>query len=296
MSLDIPCFATSVFWVVIVLGVAGVARGQMRGEDVQERASDEQAQPAPESEDRTGALHRIRAGFSEMFTGGRLQVHLNSSYQASSRQSEMETSFRAYGEQARFLTREEFHGGGHVDVGGSLRVWRALALGASYTQVRNSGAAAVSGTVPHPLVAERDRTVPEQTLTLPHRQRATHAYFAWRLALHDALGVEFSAGPTYFNLRQGFVANLVASEVSGPPFAEVELALVGGEHTRNGVGYNAGVDVTFAVTPAGRLPLVGIGYFVRLTRGSVSLPVDAETWRRVSVGGIQTGVGIRLRF
>ena len=47
MSLDIPRFATSFFWAaIVVLGVAGVARGQMRGEDVQERASDEQAQPA----------------------------------------------------------------------------------------------------------------------------------------------------------------------------------------------------------------------------------------------------------
>ncbi len=262
---------------------------------MQERGARQQAQAVQDTEDRPGLLSGIGAGFAELFARERLQVYVNGSYQASSRQYETETSLRTYGEQARLSTREEFGGGGHVDVGGSLRVWRGLVLGASFTQVRDSGSAEVTGTVPHPIVAERDRTIPPQTPSLARRERGTHAYLAWRISLRS-LEVELSAGPSYFSLRQGVVVNLTPTEVVGPPFAEVGLHVDLGEHTRSGVGYNAGIDVTYMFTAATRIPQVGIGYFVRVTGGTVSLPITADTRRRVAVGGVQTGAGLRLRF
>ena len=236
-------------------------------------------------------------GISEVLSGGRLRAHVNASYQYFSRQSEIETTFRAYGEQARLLTRQDFRGGGHIDIGGTLRVWRELAFGTSYTQMTNSGTAVVTGTVPHPLDADRNRTIQARALALPHRQRATHLYVAWRAFQRETLDIEFSAGPTYFNLRQGIVVHLSPKEISGPPFSEIELQVDGGEHTRNGVGYNAGVDVTFMVSPATRIPQVGVGCFARVTGGIVALPDDPLSPRgQASVGGFQTGVGLRLRF
>lgn len=278
---------------VVALAAAAPAQGQEPREDVRQRTSRRQAQPVPASGERPGILERLAD-----FTGGRLQVHVNGAYRYFSRRSETETTFRAYGEEARFLTRQEFRGGAHVDAGGTVRVWRALALGASYSQVTNDGAAAVTGTVPHPLETGNDRTAPEQTLALAQRQRATHAYVAWRVRLFDTFEVDFSAGPTYFNLRQGVVANLIPVETSGPPFPEVALEVETGEHTRNGVGYNAGVDVTFVVIPATQTQVlnVGIGWFARVSGGSVALPADAGPPRTVPVGGFQTGAGLRLRF
>ena len=284
-------------WAAVVApAAAGAAQGKVSPEQAQQDAPRRQARPDQESGARPGILGRLSDGVSQVFTGGRLRAHVNWAYQASSTQSEIPAAFRAYGEEARFLTRQEFRGGAHVDAGGALRVWRALAVGASYTQMTNAGAAVVNGTVPHPLETGNDRTVPEQALALVHRQRATHAYVAWRVSLRDTFEVDFSAGPTYFNLRQGVVANLIPVETSGPPFPEVGLQVETGEHTRNGVGYNAGVDVTFMVTPATRIPWVGIGWFARVTGGSVALPLDAASRRRISVGGFQTGVGLRLLF
>jgi len=306
---------------VVVLAVVGVAHGQVPQEDARQRTPRRQAQPVEEPGDRPPVLdgpsiadeqgeqpveesgdrppgigRRIADGLAEIFTGGRLRAHVNGAYQHSPRRSEIEKTFQAYGERARLLTRQEFRGGGHVDVGGTLRVWRRLALGASYTQVAGSGNAVVTGTVPHPLDTGRDRTARQQALSLPQRQRATHVHLAWGLPLRDALDVELSAGPTYFSLRQGVVVNLTPIEVGGPPFSEVGLRVDAGEHTRNGIGYHAGVDVSLMLTQATRFPQVGIGYFARVTGGQVSVPLDAETWRRVSVGGFQTGVGLRLRF
>ena len=280
----------------VLLAAAGMAHGQGVRGDESSRGSRPAAQaPTGQGQD-SGVVGGLVAGLREVFTGERLQIHVNGAYQDSSRQSEMEIVFRTYGEQSRLLTREDFRGGGHIDVGGSLRVWRGLAIGASYTQVRNSGSAVVTGTVPHPIEVGRDRTAPTRTVSLPHRQRAAHGYVAWRMPFGAAWHLELSAGPTYFSLRRGVVVNLTPMEVGGPPFAEIELQLDSGEHTRNGAGFNGGIDLTYMVTPATRIPQVGIGYFARFTHGSVSLPVSADTWRTVSVGGVQTGAGLRLRF
>lgn len=289
--------ATCACWAVAaVLATDGVARAQVPGRQLSESGAGQQVQAVQDSEERSGVLGAIRARLAEIFARERLQIHVNGAYQESSRQFQTETALRTYGETARLLTREEFRGGGHVDVGGSLRIWRGVLLGASFTQVADSGSAEVTGTVPHPLDVERDRTPSPQTPALTRRERATHAYLAWRIPWRYSLEVEFSAGPSYFSLRQGVVANVTPFEVVGPPFAEVGLQVDLGEHTRSGVGYNAGIDVTYMLTPATHMPQVGIGYFVRVTGGSVSLPMTADTRRRVSVGGVQTGAGFRLRF
>ena len=134
---------------------------------------------------------------------GGLSVHVNGAYQPTVRRYDRSRTFQAYGELAQFLSREEFGGRDHVDAGGAFRIWRRLELGASYTQVSRSGTAVVTGTVPHPIDAGRDRTAPERTVTLPHRQRATHVYAAWRFRLRDAWSVSLSAGPTYFQSAAG---------------------------------------------------------------------------------------------
>ena len=289
--------ATCACWAAAaVLATDGVAWAQVPGRQLSESGAGQQAQAVQDSEERSGVLGAIGASLAEIFARERLQIHVNGAYQESSRQFQTETALRTYGETARLLTREEFRGGGHVDVGGSLRIWRGVLLGASFTQVADSGSAEVSGTVPHPLDVERDRTPSPQTPALTRRERATHAYLAWRIPWRYSLEVEFSAGPSYFSLRQGVVANVTPFEVVGPPFAEVGLQVDLGEHTRSGVGYNAGIDVTYMLTPGTHMPQVGIGYFVRVTGGSVSLPMTADTRRRVSVGGVQTGAGFRLRF
>lgn len=251
---------------------------------------------AQEEEPSGSEAPEARSGDSGWLLSGRMLLHVNGGYQVGDTRYARETDFRAYGERARFLVSEEFGGTAHVDAGGALHLWRGLEIGASYTQVGRSGTALVTGAVPHPLDTGRDRTAPAQTLTLPHRQRATHVYAAWRFRPSGIWSLAFSAGPTYFNLRQGVVANLTASEAGGPPFADVDLRVDTGEHTRNGVGFNAGLDVTVILTPARFAPKLGVGYFVRLTLGSVDTPSAHGEQSTYYVGGVQTGAGLRVRF
>ena len=251
-------------------------------------AQEEEA-PGPEASEGTSR-------YLEWLSSGRILLHVNGGYQAGDTRHARERGFRAYGEQAQFLVSERQSGASHLDAGGAVRLWHGLEIGASYTQVGTSATAVVTGKVPHPLDTRRDRTVPAQSLTLPHRQRATHVYAAWRFRPRPLWSLALSAGPTYFNLRQGVVANLIASEAGGPPFAAVDLRIDTGEHTSNGAGFNAGLDVTYMLKPEGWGPGLGVGYFIRLTLGSVDVPSTTRAHDSYHVGGVQTGAGLRLLF
>jgi hypothetical protein len=278
----------------VLLVFAGHAYGQEATDGVSVPVRRASAQP-PEGQGESAGDSGVTSGFFGIFTEGRLQVHVNGAYQAASRLDQTEVSFPTYGERTQLLTEEQFGGGAHVDVGGTLRIWEGLLLGASFTQVSRSGSAAVTGTVPHPLHVAQDRPVTEPAVGLPRRERAAHAYLGWRLTLSNVLEMDVLAGGTYFNLRRG-VVHLTPFEVSGPPFSDVGLQIDIGEHTRNGAGFNAGIDLTYMLTSAARIPRVGIGFFARFTSGTVSIPVSADTSRSVSVGGVQSGVGLRFRF
>ena len=222
---------------------------------------------------------------------GRLSVHVNGSYQAASTNYETSNHFPSYGEEAMFVTRQEFAGGAHVDVGGMIRLWRGLSVGAGYTDLNRSGSALVTGTVPHPLEFGRDRTAPSQALAMLYRERATHVHFAWRFALRDDLDVVFSVGPTYFNLVHGVVTNVSAREAGDPALADIDLRVRTARHVLNGAGYNVGLDATFMLTR-----WLGVGYFARAAAGSIAArpnPFSPDTYH---VGGVQTGAGLRLRY
>ena len=248
-----------------------------------------------QDEDRTGGSAAMTAGESGggflRRLAGRLSVHLGGSYQVASRAFETQTGFAVYGEEARFSTRQEFSGGSHVDVGGTARIWRQLAIGASYTDVSNAGTAVVTGTVPHPLDFDRDRSVSAQAVALSHRQRATHVYAAWRLGLYRSLDVTVFAGPTYFNLVQGVITDLTVKEMDGRTFQQVAVQARTGEGVLNGLGFNVGADVTWMVTR-----WLGVGYTARATAGSVDAPASSISAPVHSVGGFQTGIGLRLRL
>ncbi len=222
---------------------------------------------------------------------GRLALHANFGYQVSSEELRQRIEFRAYGEDARILATHDAMGGTLFDVGGLIEVWEELSVGASYAQTMGSDATTITGTVPHPLFAVSDRTIPAQTSELTREERSTHIHLAWRLDLPvENLDLRVMGGPSYFSLTQGIVTGVVIGEV-GPPFTEVNVDRVAsGDLIKNAWGGHVAIDITYMVSPN-----VGVGAFVRFAQGSTTLPIgDADV--SVTVGGLHTGGGIRIRF
>ena len=218
-------------------------------------------------------------------------MHANFGYQVSSEELRQRFEFRAYGETARILATHDAMGGTLFDVGGLIEVWEALSFGASYAETTGSDTTTITGTVPHPLFAASDRSIPTQTPDLTREERSVHIHLAWRLELPiEKLDLRVMGGPSYFNLTQSIVTGADIGEV-GPPFATVSVDRIAiGNLMKNAWGGHAAVDIAYMVSPN-----VGVGGFVRFAQGSTTLRVgDADV--SVTVGGLQTGGGIRIRF
>ena len=222
---------------------------------------------------------------------GRFAVHGNGGYQVGKDTVRRTFTFRAYGEDARFEESHETREGGLLDVGGSLRVWEQLRVGASYSQLTKSDSTTLTGSVPNPIAVNAARAIPPQELSLVHEQRATHLYAAWVVPILDKLDVAILGGPSFFNVRQGLVLGVEIAEVGGPPWPEVEVVgVTSGEFKKNGIGLHVGADVSYMVTPN-----FGLGGFVRFAQGSIDMP-SSDGEQPLDVGGIQMGGGVRLRF
>lgn len=247
--------------------------------------------------ERTGALREESYGPEGLPTWfswfvGRFNAHLNGASQGGIRRLTDSLDFRAYDEDARLQSTHVIGGAGLIDVGGSLRLWRDLSVGASYAQLATSDATTLNGTVPHPIRHGAFRDLPVHELSFSHRQRVTHAFVAWRFPVAKRIEASFFAGPSLYNVFQGVVSNVTVREGGGPPFDTVRVDLVQtGAHTRNAVGGHVGVDVAYMPTRH-----VGVGFVVRYTIAAVDLP-GARTGRlNLPVGGSEVGGGFRFRF
>lgn len=223
---------------------------------------------------------------------GRLALHANFGYQFGSEELRQRIELRVYGEDARFLATHDTAGGLAIDLGGFIDVWERLSVGASYAQTQGSDTTVVTGTVPHPILSSSDRTIAAETLDFTREERSVHIHAAWLIDLPiDKLDMRVMGGPSYFNLTQGVVTGVVVSEAGGPPFQSVNVDRIAtGEVIKNAWGWHAGVNVSYMF-----MSTVGVGGFVRIARGTVSLPTG-DTKISVTVGGLQFGGGARFRF
>lgn len=225
---------------------------------------------------------------------GRVAVHANGGYQAGSRELRDTSYYRAYGESARFESIHDITGTGMLDFGASLRLWRRLVAGVSYSRVFGSDRAIVTGFVPHPILFNSARIIQPKSFSLTHVEQAVHLQVAWALPIRQIEGVDVTVfgGPSFFNVTQGIITAEAVGEAGGPPFASVVVDQARtSEHRKNGVGVHGGIDISYMVTSH-----IGVGFLARFIGGSVALPSAGAATIPVNTGGIQTGGGIRFRF
>ena len=221
----------------------------------------------------------------------RLSIHMNGGLQSGSDTVQRTFSFRAYGEDARFREDHETQSGGIVDFGVAAQVWKQLQVGVSYSQFTEADATVLSGIVPHPLSLNVSRTIEQQLLSLQHEERTIHLHAAWVVPINDRLDVAIAGGPSVFNLTQGTIAGVAVSEVSGAPWTAVRIdGVTEGAFKKNGLGFHVAVDVTYMITAK-----LGLGGLFRFAQGGIQVP-SSDRHRTLTVGGVQVGGGLRVRF
>lgn len=198
---------------------------------------------------------------------------------------------QVYGEdQVMDINQHIDRSGGMFRANVSATLWQNFGAGFGFTRSTGSRIADVTVEVPHPVFVGRPRIVSTEQMNLGHRASMFHFQATWMLPLDDLVQFQLFGGPSVMNVDRAFVMSAIAAEI-GPPFSDARISSVEvRELSKSGVGFNVGVDLSYMVGAR-----YGLGGFVQYAGGSVDF-VHSSTTTSVTIGGLQVGGGLRVRF
>lgn len=194
-------------------------------------------------------------------------------------------SFALYDETASLASDQAVTGGTLFNISGGYRVWQNLAVAVAYSWTTDVETAEVTGSIPHPLFFDNPSALAITVEDLERKESAVHIqamYFLPRFAfLPERLLLAVVAGPSFFKVEQQLVTAL---EVA---FGTQNGTAVVGTESASAVGMNGGLDLSYAATPD-----FDVNGFIRYSGAQMEVPSVLE----LKVGGLQLGVGLRVRF
>jgi hypothetical protein len=223
----------------------------------------------------------------------RLFLNVNVGKQSHTHTLSTNQSFSIYAEPATVSSAQSVSGGLLVDIGIGYRVMNNLAVAISGSRTSHESEAAVVAIIPHPIFFDRPRTTTATVEGLLRRETGIHVQAMWFLPVSGFLPgarLAFTAGPSFFTVRQGLV-----SGVSVPAGTQDAIPTVVSER-ESAVGVNVGFDLAYPIVArmgsGAFAPQIGVGVFVRYAGASFDFP-SAEGEK---AGGLQVGAGLRLGF
>jgi hypothetical protein len=180
--------------------------------------------------------------------------------------------------------------GGLIDVGASYRVWKHLGAGVAVSRAVGDGSAQVDASIPHPFHDNQPRTISGKENGIVHAETGVHLEVQYLVPTSTRLHVVLAAGPSWLSVEQEAVTGVIVSE--SYPY---DTAAFGGAVTKllntSGPGFHAGVDVAWMFSRS-----AGIGGLVRYTHANLDLDVAEGRTIGLKAGGVQGGIGIRIKF
>lgn len=207
-------------------------------------------------------------------------VNINAGAQPQRHTLATASSIPIYQESAVVTSTLPIRNGALFDVTGGYRVRPHLAIAVGLSTFGRPSDSAVSATIPDPVFYGRPATATASAADLAHRELGIHLQAIWFVPVSDRLELALSAGPSLIHVSQEIPTVAIAGDSPAVSIART---------TESGLakGVNAGVSANYLFTPR-----IGVALFARYAAGNIDLP-SAGT---VTVGGAQTGLGLRLRF
>jgi hypothetical protein len=187
--------------------------------------------------------------------------------------------------------------GAEFDFGGGFMLTPNIGLGISFSGTAREDSASLFVDVPHPFQfnAFASDTAPTDS-KLQRTEGGAHIQVVGVAPLGDRVRLRVFGGPTYFRVQQDMVQSIAYDQafLVFVPVNAVDITTYDSVDKVEGTGwgFHVGSDVTVFFSR-----FVGVGSFVRFSRGTVSLedPLSGEAIH-VTAGGVQAGGGLRLRF
>ena len=207
------------------------------------------------------------------------------------------STFSIYNETGAVATAHSIGGGTLFDISAGVNVWKGLSVGIAYTTIKNLNDASLTVRVPHPVIFGQSRTATATQPDLEHSENVVHLQFMWTIPLTSKFLVTASAGPSFFTVRQTVATVQAPQDIVDPaPFNNLSIRTVSLTDVKDSpVGINIGLDGTYVIAKIMGIG-IGVGGFLRYTTADLDLPTDATGDTKLTAGGPQGGVGLRLRF
>lgn len=200
------------------------------------------------------------------------------------------TTFPYLAETARLEGLYDVGNGVAFDIGGGVRVWRRLSVGAGVTRVMRKAGNETTGRFPHPFFFNMDRTGTSSADSLDRTETGVHVSAGWQVVDASRLSVNVFGGPSFFTFKQAVIDDVVVNQ--SYPYDTIDMSLVQGTIDDSTPGFHAGADVGWFFTKN-----FGIGGLLRFTGGTKkNVRIGEGEPFDLKVGGLQSGGGIRLRF
>ena len=187
-----------------------------------------------------------------------------------------------YSEKATITESQPIHNGPIAAFGVGFPIAGNLAVGArvSYFGFGSASDAAIDASIPDPIFYDSPKRISTTLPDLKHSELGIHLQAIWFARVSDKFDIALSAGPSLIRVSQELAAAAVA-----PGTQNLTLS----KSTEDGmaVGFNVGGDGTFMFSEG-----LGVAVFVRFAQGTV----DLDSAPGLKVGGLQSGIGLRLRF
>jgi hypothetical protein len=208
-------------------------------------------------------------------------VNVNFGAQLVERTLESIVTETVYDETATMTSSLPIGRGPLFDVSGGYRVYGDVYVGVAISRFGHSGDGTYSASIPDPVVFGRPKTTSGTEAALSRTELSISPNVTWVMPLTDKFDISVGGGVAIVKLTQELPTGLTV------PAGTQNVIPIITEESATATGLYAAVDIIYNLAAR-----YGVGGFVRYSGGKTDLDSSPDQ----SVGGMQAGGGIRLRF
>jgi hypothetical protein len=220
----------------------------------------------------------------------RLRISINAADQVTSRTLNQNFTVPINVEDAPISTSIEIANAPMFDIGASYRFLNRLAAGLSVSTLSRDVDGTLNAKIPHPFYFTMPRAIDGTIPGMHHQEIGVHVYAMYFIPLTGKLDLGVFGGPSHFSVKQDFATDVDytasypfdTATFTGAPLERISASVT---------GYNVGVDISWRVAH-----MLAVGGLIRFTGASTTFTVASGNQVNADLGGLQTGVGVRIIF
>jgi hypothetical protein len=209
-------------------------------------------------------------------------VNVNAGIQEGPQRLSLAVPVEIFGSSGTLRVDDSGVGGGLFDVSGGVR-GRGFAFGVGYSRTSSDTAYDFTAGTNPASPGSFTRSVNGITPELEHSERTVYVFAALTRRVTRRFDFMLSGGPSFISVRQGMPSGVTLDE-RGSTVLHVDTTTV----DDSAIGFHAALDFNYLFHKR-----IGIGALARYTWGSITLPDSTDD---MTLGGLQVGAGLRLRF